>query len=398
MTNDSKPLALYIHWPFCKAKCPYCDFNSHVREGVDHGRWRAAMLAELEHMKGLCADGHSLTSIFFGGGTPSLMEAETVKALIDRAKALFPHDAAQLEVTLEANPTSVEAAKFAAFAKAGVNRVSLGVQSLNAESLAFLGREHSADEALAAVKLARDIFPCYSFDMIYALPNQTPDGWEAELRQALAFTRGHMSLYQLTIEENTAFHHAYHVKKSFALPIDEHAARMYEVTQSVMESAGMPAYETSNHAAVGQESRHNLSYWRAEAYMGVGAGAHGRLPVITQETPQHVRGDKIERIATATRKSPERWLEQAERDGHGLEVYDPLDAQAMFEEKLMMGLRLREGILLERSAFALLPQATLDQLEGLGMLTITPDRAATRLITTPKGALVLNHMLGMLLT
>lgn len=267
--------ALYIHWPFCKAKCPYCDFNSHVREGVDVARWQSAMLRELATMAAWMPDA-KLSSIFFGGGTPSLMPPQLVGALIEQAEKLLGFEDG-IEMTLEANPTSVEAAKFQGFRDAGVNRVSLGVQSLRAENLRFLGREHSADEALKAVDLARGLFDRYSFDLIYALPNQSAAAWETELREALAYAGEHLSLYQLTIEPNTAFHHDYHVKKQFALPKDTLARELFLLTQEVMEGAGMPAYEISNHARAGQESRHNLTYWRGGAYLGVGAGAHGRI-------------------------------------------------------------------------------------------------------------------------
>ena len=374
-----KPLAVYVHWPFCKKKCPYCDFNSHVRDAVDHDAWRNALLAELHHWRGR-VDGHVVTSIFFGGGTPSLMQPATAKAIIDEVKGLWP-TSTDIEITLEANPTSVEAANFAALAQAGVNRVSLGVQSLKQESLAFLGREHSAEEALAAVKLAADIFPRYSFDLIYALPGQTLGTWEEELKQALDHARGHLSLYQLTIEPNTAFHHQYHVQQSFALPKDDLAAELYGITQRVMEDADMPAYEISNHARAGQESRHNLSYWRSEAYLGIGPGAHGRVDLGS------------ERRATNTLKSPERWLELVQTNGHGIEADLVLTDRERLEEKILMGLRLpQEGVALDALSPEVLRRAQPLIAEEL------LDDGDERLRPTAKGMLVLNALTASLLS
>jgi putative oxygen-independent coproporphyrinogen III oxidase len=381
------PLAVYIHWPFCKKKCPYCDFNSHVRERVEQDAWRTALLKELRYWHGR-APLHEVTSIFFGGGTPSLMPPETVRALIDEVRQLWS-TAPDIEITLEANPTSVEAEKFAALRQAGVNRVSLGVQSLQAESLKFLGREHSATEARAAIALARELFPRYSFDLIYALPGQTLGDWEAELREALTLSRGHLSLYQLTIEENTAFHHAYHVTKSFALPEENLAASLYERTQEIMGAAGLPAYEISNHAAPGQESRHNQSYWRSDAYLGIGPGAHGRV----------TRGS--ERISTRNLKSPERWLERTTHDGNGLEEETILTAAERAEEKLLMGLRLvGEGCNLarldedERSYLThLWRDGRVEALVQQGML----QRQGELLTATAQGRLLLNTITAQLL-
>ncbi len=333
-TENTPPqgAALYVHWPFCRKKCPYCDFNSHVRAGVDHAAWRAAMLRELRYWQARVPD-LVLSSIFFGGGTPSLMEPDTVAAIIAEARALWPASG-MMEVTLEANPTSVEAANFRVLREAGVNRVSLGVQSLDNAALKFLGREHSAHEALDAVALAAATFPRYSFDLIYALPGQTVALWEAELREALTHARGHLSLYQLTIEQNTAFHHAYHVGKAFTLPDESVAVDLYTHTGEQMAAAGMPAYEISNYAAPGQQSRHNLSYWRGDAYLGIGPGAHGRVDLANGT-----------RVATQTLKSPERWLEAVTRQGHGVEEETALDVAARAEEKILMGLRLcEEGV------------------------------------------------------
>ncbi|MBX9726651.1 MAG: radical SAM family heme chaperone HemW [Rickettsiales bacterium] len=392
LTTHDSPLtassaALYIHWPFCKKKCPYCDFNSHVREGVDHAAWRDALLRELRYWHARAPE-KTVTSIFFGGGTPSLMEPETVEALINESAKLWGLDSA-CEITLEANPTSVEAAKFVALKAAGVNRVSLGVQSLKPESLTFLGREHSASEALEAVTLAAAIFPRYSFDLIYALPNQTLREWEKELRQALGFARGHLSLYQLTIEENTAFHHAYHVGKSFALPEDSLAAELYALTQNIMEDAGLPAYEISNHASAGSESRHNLAYWNSDSYIGIGPGAHGRVDI----------GDT--RLATRAQKSPERWLGAIQHAGHGVEEALTLTTQERAEEIILMGLRLphigvnlstlRAGVASYLSS--LWADGRVEQLVQQNMLIATP----TQLRPTRAGQLVLNSVIEKLL-
>jgi putative oxygen-independent coproporphyrinogen III oxidase len=386
-TQSTSSAALYIHWPFCKKKCPYCDFNSHVREGVDHAAWRAAMLRELGYWHARAPE-KSISSIFFGGGTPSLMETATVAALIEEADTLWGLDAA-CEITLEANPTSVEAAKFVDLAAAGVNRVSLGVQSLDPESLKFLGREHSASEALDAVALAAKIFPRYSFDLIYALPNQTLAGWEKELRAALTYARGHLSLYQLTIEENTAFHHAYHVGKSFALPEESLAADMYQLTQKIMDDAGLPAYEISNHASAGNASRHNLSYWQSDSYIGIGPGAHGRVDIATN------------RIATRNLKSPERWLDGAQQMGHGLEEELTLTIQERAEEIILMGLRLPHigvdlaGLRADVASYLsnLWSDGRVDRLVEQGMLIASP----THLHATPRGQLVLNRVIEELL-
>jgi putative oxygen-independent coproporphyrinogen III oxidase len=379
--TPAPPLAIYIHWPFCKKKCPYCDFNSHVRDAIDAEGWRQALIRELLYWQPLTHN-HRVTSIFFGGGTPSLMPPAILAALIDTVRESW-NCAPDIEITMEANPTSVESVNFAAAAKAGVNRLSLGVQSLRPEALKFLGREHSESEARSAIALAAEHFPRYSFDLIYALPGQTLDAWKTELREALTYARGHLSLYQLTIEENTAFHHQYHHDQAFTLPEESLAAEMYELTQRIMEEAGLPAYEISNHAASGHESRHNLSYWRGESYLGIGAGAHGRLDI----------GDGA-RLATRNLKSPERWLEQTQRLGHGLEENTPLDAATQTEEKLLMGLRLiREGLNLkslhEDERALLLPRLASNRLKKLqDEHLITYENEC--LCVTPKGALLLN--------
>jgi putative oxygen-independent coproporphyrinogen III oxidase len=361
--------ALYVHWPFCKAKCPYCDFNSHVRGGgVDHARWAKALAAELDHFAAPTA-GRTLRSIFFGGGTPSLMEPATVAAVVERAAKRWRF-ADDVEVTVEANPTSVEAGRFRGFRAAGVNRVSLGVQALDDRDLRFLGREHGAAEALAAVELAAATFPRYSFDLIYARPGQTEAAWRAELRRALDHADGHLSLYQLTIEPGTRFHAL--VEQGRLTPLDEDAqGALYEATQEILEGAGMPAYEISNHARLGQESRHNLVYWRYGDYAGIGPGAHGRL---------NLEG---RRVATRTLRVPERWLAQVEAEGHGEEPREAIPTDAQLAELLMMGLRLAEGVAVERIEATggkplreSVDAAALDRLVAQGLIGLDDDRLA----------------------
>jgi oxygen-independent coproporphyrinogen-3 oxidase len=317
-------LALYVHWPFCKSKCPYCDFNSHVRAAVDAARWRQALIAELDHYAAL-TPARRLVSVFFGGGTPSLMAPATAAAVLERARQHWPA-AADLEVTLEANPTSVEAARLAAFRDAGVNRVSLGVQALDDAALRFLGRGHDAAEAREAVATAARIFPRHSFDLIYARPGQSVAAWEHELDGALAFAGDHLSVYQLTIEHGTAFFGAY-ARGDFVLPDDDLAGALYEVTQARLAAAGFPAYEISNHARAGGECRHNLVYWRSGDWVGIGPGAHGRL----------TRAGA--RLATCQRRLPEAWLAAVETAGHATE-----EETACRDELLLMGLRLGEGV------------------------------------------------------
>lgn len=324
-----KNLAIYIHWPFCKSKCPYCDFNSHVLNSVNHDEWRAAYIREIDNFADYIKQ-HNISSIFFGGGTPTLMEPQTVEVIISHLQKLtrFTND---IEITLEGNPTSVEAAKLAAFKQAGVNRVSLGVQSLNASDLAFLGREHSATEAQRAVEAARNVFDNYSFDLIYARPQQTLQEWENELQTALKMAGNHLSLYQLTIEKGTRFFTDY-TKGKFQMPGDDLAADFYLLTREIMEAHGMPAYEISNHAKAGFESRHNLSYWHYDDYLGIGPGAHGR---ITME------GRKTAMMMTSM---PENWLKSVAENHHGIQTKMPLNDDEVIDEIIMMGLRIREGI------------------------------------------------------
>ncbi|MDM7945757.1 MAG: radical SAM family heme chaperone HemW [Oceanibaculum nanhaiense] len=330
-TPDS--LAVYVHWPFCRSKCPYCDFNSHVSASIDHARWRAALLREIDHYADR-TPGRTVSSIFFGGGTPSLMEPATAAAVIEHIGQRWRLDAG-VEITLEANPTSVEAALLAGFRSAGVNRVSLGVQALNDADLKFLGREHSAREALEAVDIAARLFDRFSFDLIYARPGQTVEAWEAELRQALSHAVGHISAYQLTIEEGTPFH-LRHARGEFKIPDEDTGAALYEATQAVLEQAGLPAYEISNHARPGEESRHNLAYWRYADYAGIGPGAHGRLTLAQGK------------IATRQHRAPQIWLERVERDGHATQAELPVLPEERLTEMLMMGLRTVEGVPADR--------------------------------------------------
>jgi putative oxygen-independent coproporphyrinogen III oxidase len=336
LKNADSPFGVYVHWPFCLSKCPYCDFNSHVRRAsIDEGRFVRAFAAEIAATAAR-ARGRSVATIFFGGGTPSLMQPATVGAILE-AIARHWTVAPDLEVTLEANPTSVEAERFRGYRAAGVNRVSLGVQSLDDRVLAELGRTHTAREALDAVGVARSVFERYSFDLIYARPRQTPQEWARELRLALAQAGEHLSLYQLTIEPDTPFA-ALHAAGKLKTPNDDTARDLYDATLEICAAHGLPAYEISNHARPGGECRHNLIYWRASEYAGIGPGAHGRLDI-----------DGTRR-ATATEKSPEAWLARVEAQGHGLVTDDALTREETADEFLLMGLRLAEGIDLARFA------------------------------------------------
>ena len=387
----SEPVAdpgfgLYVHWPFCASKCPYCDFNSHVRDAVDQERWRRAYLAELEHFAAEVG-GRTLTSIFFGGGTPSLMEPETAAAIIARAQRLWRF-APDIEITIEANPTSVESGRFAGFRDAGINRASLGVQALDDDALAFLGRQHSAAEALAAVAVARRHFPRWSFDLITARPGQSVAAWRAELDRALAEGAEHLSVYQLTIEPGTAFHGA-HRRGELTMPEEAESAALFEITQEVLEVAGLVAYEISNHARPGAECRHNLTYWRAGDYVGVGPGAHGRLSL--------AGGRKV---ATRQHRAPEAWLAAVERSGYATRAHVPLAPHDRLTELVMMGLRLREGV--TRGAFVretggapedVLDPTRLGPLVANGFLDLDEDG----LRTTPAGRARLDAVLARLL-
>lgn len=335
MPDDRQPgFGVYVHWPFCAAKCPYCDFNSHVRhQKVDEERFAAAFAAEMASMRERTGP-REVTSIFLGGGTPSLMKPQTVGAVLEAIAANWTVPA-DIEVTLEANPSSVEATRFRGYRDAGVNRVSLGVQALNDGDLRFLGRLHDVEQALGAIRLARETFPRLSFDLIYARPSQSMDAWEKELDEAIGYAADHLSLYQLTIEEGTRFH-ALHAAGKFAMPDPDHAADLYRLTQEVTAARGLPAYEISNHARPGAESRHNLVYWRYGEYVGVGPGAHGRFL------------EDGHRIVTFTEKMPETWLNLVEAKGHGVIGGEVLTRSEEADEFLLMGLRLAEGIDLAR--------------------------------------------------
>lgn len=378
------PIALYIHWPFCLAKCPYCDFNSHVRDRIDQPRFAAALSRELAWEAARLGP-RPLGSIFFGGGTPSLMDPTTTATLIAEARRHFPTNA-DPEITLEANPTSVEAARLRDFRAAGVNRISMGIQALNAQDLARLGRQHSAPQAIAALELARATFPRISFDLIYARPGQTLPAWRAELRQALALAADHLSLYQLTIEPGTQYE-TMHRRGEIVLPDDDAAAALYDATGEEAEKFGLLPYEVSNYAVPGGESRHNLAYWRYTDYAGIGPGAHGRVTL----------GGQL--IATRRHRAPEPWAERVERQGHGSTeetIVPPLDRA---REMLLMGLRLSEGIDAERFAARtgiplpeMLDAATLALAEDAGYLTST----ATRLTATAEGRKRLDSLLAAL--
>jgi putative oxygen-independent coproporphyrinogen III oxidase len=327
---DATAFGVYVHWPFCLSKCPYCDFNSHVRHAaVDQDRFARAFAREIETTAARTGP-RDVTSIFLGGGTPSLMQPQTVGAILD-AIGTHWHVAADVEVTLEANPTSVEATRFAGYRAAGVNRVSLGVQALDDASLKMLGRLHSAEEAMQAVAIARAAFDRYSFDLIYARPDQTPQMWTDELTRAIGEAAEHLSLYQLTIEEGTPFF-GLHAAGKLKTPNEGLARTLYDVTQEVCAKHGLPAYEISNHARPGAECRHNLVYWRGQEYAGIGPGAHGRLDIGRS------------RHATATDKRPEAWVMRVEANGHGVMTDDKLNSEERADEFLLMGLRLAEGI------------------------------------------------------
>ncbi len=370
------PLALYVHWPFCVSKCPYCDFNSHVRESVDQAGWCEALLADLAHEAALLP-GRKLSSIFFGGGTPSLMDPATVAALIDAATRHWPV-ADDIEITLEANPNSAEAARFADLASAGVNRISLGLQSFDDQNLAFLGRAHSASEGLRALEAAQSAVDRVSFDLIYALPGDDEAGWAATLDRALSLGTEHLSLYELTIEPGTRF--ASMVARREFDPLDaEMAARLFEHTQARTAAAGLPAYEISNHARPGAESRHNLTYWRYCDYSGVGPGAHGRRTG----------------MRTVRHKKPENYLSAMARNGHGLGEEEQLSPGEAAKEALVMGLRLAEGI--DPGALArwigidrLVDDAAVDRLVSHGLIA----RYGTRIATTEAGRLLLDAILA----
>ena len=378
--DNQRAFGVYVHWPFCLAKCPYCDFNSHVRhEPIDQARFVRAFTAELAHMAALVPE-RTAASVFFGGGTPSLMAPKTVAAILD-AVARHWSMAPDIEITLEANPTSVEAGRFRGYRTAGVNRVSLGVQALDDAALVALGRRHTAGEALEAVAIARSVFRRFSFDLIYARPEQTPAAWRGELNRAIAEGSEHLSLYQLTIEDGTPFA-ALQAAGKLAVPRPDAARALYDLTQEQCAAAGLPAYEVANHARPQGECRHNLNYWHCGEYAGVGPGAHGRL------------GVDGARRATATEPNPERWLRRVEASGHGLVTDEPLTVEEEADELLLMGLRLHEGI--DPRRYALLARRSLDaariaELRAHGLLELT---ASGRLRVTAAGFPVLDAVVA----
>jgi oxygen-independent coproporphyrinogen-3 oxidase len=377
--SDDASFGVYVHWPFCAQKCPYCDFNSHVRfGGIDEARFLAAFLRELEHTAERVG-ARQVESIFFGGGTPSLMQPGTVAAILDKIAALSTVDP-NAEITLEANPGSVEAGRFRGYRLAGVNRVSLGVQSLRDDILKSLGRTHSVAEAKAAIEIARSTFDRFSFDLIYARPGQTVTAWREELHEALQIAGQHLSLYQLTIEPDTPFA-ALHAAGKLVVPDEDAALALYDATQEMTAAAGLPAYEISNHAAPGEESRHNLLYWRYGEYAGIGPGAHGRLRA----------GGR--RLATSTERNPEAWAARVEASGHGIVEETPLSAPEAADEMLLMGLRLGEGIdldRLERVCGARPSDAAVSGLTQQGLIEAIPT--SSRIRATGGGRFILNEI------
>lgn len=368
---ERRRFGLYVHWPFCQAKCPYCDFNSHVSANIDQERWRSCFQSEIKRAREFSGP-RILDSIFFGGGTPSLMEPATVSAVIDAARDAWS-SSNDMEITLEANPTSVEAGRFRDYASVGVNRVSIGVQSFRDDALKALGRLHSAKEAKDAVDLARQHFSRVSFDLIYARQDQSLDDWRLELGEALDFAADHLSLYQLTIEPDTAFGERFKRGRLGGLPDEDLGADMFELTQDMTAKAGLPAYEISNHAAPGAESRHNLIYWKAGDWVGVGPGAHGRVTT------------DAGRFATESHSAPGQWIQSVERLGSGQSVCDLLPKADILGEAIMMGLRLAEGI--PETLFD--DSLKINNLVDLGMLA----RHEKNVRTTARGRPVLNAIL-----
>ena len=377
-----KNIAVYIHWPFCKSKCPYCDFNSHVRESIEQQKWNDAYLKDISDNREFLS-GKKIVSIFFGGGTPSLMPSSIVENIIQKLSQFATLDQ-DTEITLEANPTSVESSKFKSFAKAGVNRVSLGIQSLNIDDLKFLGREHNVDEAIAAINTARENFSRYSFDLIYALPNQNLKAWEDELSKALKLAGDHLSLYQLTIEKGTPFYSLYQNKK-FQIPNEELARDFYVLTQDIMNAAGLPAYEISNHARDGQECRHNIVYWQYDDFLGIGPGAHGRI------------GNK----AIHSIYHPENWLNAVLENKSPIQSSIELNLEEKICEILLMGLRLKRGInqqeFIDKTGYNFSDKLNVNKLNYLlenGFLKFEHNF----LYASDEGKLVLNHIINSLLS
>ena len=378
----SAGFGIYVHWPYCESKCPYCDFNSHVADTVDHGRWRAAYLSELDRYAAETGD-RTVTSVFFGGGTPSLMKPDTVAAVIERIRAGWPV-AEDVEITAEANPSSSEAALFAAFADAGVNRLSIGVQSFDDAALKFLGRRHKADEARRAIEAAREAVPRFSFDLIYALPGQTAADWRRQLTEAASLAGGHLSVYQLAIEPGTEFH-----RRRVEGAEDETAAELYEVTQEVLAAAGLPAYEISNHARPDDACRHNLTYWRGGAYAGIGPGAHGRLRT----------GGAW--ALTLEKRMPDEWLRAVETEGAGLHKRTPIDPDERAREAVLLGMRLAGGLsaadFAETTGLSLEDWLDGDRLDVLADEELIAPFDGARLRALPDGLMRLNAVLDFLL-
>ena len=375
-----KNIAIYIHWPFCKSKCPYCDFNSHVREQINQQDWNNAYLKQISSYADYLSD-KNIVSIFFGGGTPSLMPGFIVENIINHLGKLATTDK-EIEITLEANPTSVESKKFKEFAKAGINRVSLGIQSLNPIDLKFLGREHSAKEAIDAIEIAKENFSRYSFDLIYALPKQTLIQWESELSQALKFADKHLSLYQLTIEKGTPFY-SLHKNNKFQMPDEDLAREFYILTQNIMENSGLPAYEISNHAKPSEECKHNLVYWRYDDFLGIGPGAHGR----------------INNQATCNIHHPENWLNAVINDHNPLQISTDLTLKEKISEILLMGLRLKEGInekyFFDKIGSSISDNVNKNKLEFLIEHQFLLSKEG-HLFASSEGKLVLNHIIEQL--
>ena len=386
--DEYAPLGLYVHWPFCLSKCPYCDFNSHVSNGVDYGSFKESYRRELDYFAAQVTI-RPLHSIFFGGGTPSLMPADLVEDIIGYADSLFGLEQG-CEITLEANPTSYETQKFQDFKAAGINRVSIGVQSLNNKDLKFLGRQHSGAEALTAIQSAQQIFDRLSFDLIYARPEQSVEQWQAELTQALDYGTSHLSLYQLTIEQGTAFHTQYN-RGDFKIPDEFLAADLYEATQEITQRYNLPSYETSNHAALGEESRHNLIYWRYHDYIGIGPGAHGRY-----------KDKDGQKWASRAHRAPDKWLERCAAFGHGMHPLEHITGEMQFTEAVMMGLRLKEGIALDTLAqragvewSEIIDTKKLEMLKRENLLVLD---GAAHIRASNSGALCINALLSILLT
>ncbi|EJF91052.1 radical SAM family heme chaperone HemW [Bartonella tamiae] len=389
-----EPFGVYVHWPFCAAKCPYCDFNSHVRmQGVDQPRFVEGFRREIAHMYEKTGR-RRVTSVFFGGGTPSLMEPHTLDAILKTIDHFWPleNDA---EITMEANPSSVEADRFHGYRAAGVNRLSLGVQALDDDSLKKLGRLHNVQQALYAIKLARQIFPRLSFDLIYARPHQSLSNWKNELLRAIDLAADHLSLYQLTIEEGTIFHRLFENGK-LIMPEAELAADLYALTQEVTALNGLPAYEISNHAAYGAHSRHNLLYWRYHEYVGVGPGAHGRFIPQSEVMTTASLNQTRKRLVTITEKHPETWLNHVENQGHGIVETESLTLLQQSDEMLLMGLRLYEGLDLSRYEALGAPALQRDRIQKLTDEGLIEAVGNAHLRATPKGRIVLDHVIARL--